>query len=296
MMIRSKLINIVLLFFLTQCLYAQDILKALESESVERSLPIIATFKGTHISIGHSVETRKKGALEISWMNRFWNRRIPQGQTTQTFAADKLNSRVGFDYSLSDRLTLGSGYVSGYRSVDAYGKYRIFYQENGKNAFPVSITALQKVVFRGKSSVGDMEVSDSDKFATISQLLLARKISKNFSVQIAPSFIYRGEERARENAASGRFALGFGGRYKVGNHVSIVSEYYYVPNPVEFIDTFGAFSLGTNWEISDLLLQFKLTNARNLAEDKTIIKTENNFNFRDGNLHFGFHATYFIQL
>lgn len=296
MMIRSKLISIVLLFFLTQCLYAQDILKALESESVERSLPIIATFKGTHISIGHSVETRKKGALEISWMNRFWNRRIPQGQTTQTFAADKLNSRVGFDYSLSDRFTLGSGYVSGYRSVDAYGKYRIFYQENGKNAFPVSITALQKVVFRGKSSIGDMEVSDSDKFATISQLLLARKISKNFSVQIAPSFIYRGEERARENVASGRFALGFGGRYKVGNHVSIVSEYYYVPNPVEFIDTFGAFSLGANWEISDLLLQFKLTNARNLAEDKTIIKTENNFNFRDGNLHFGFHATYFIQL
>jgi hypothetical protein len=295
-MIRSKLISIVLLFFLTQCLYAQDILKALESESVERSLPIIATFKGTHISIGHSVETRKKGALEISWMNRFWNRRIPQGQTTQTFAADKLNSRVGFDYSLSDRFTLGSGYVSGYRSVDAYGKYRIFYQENGKNAFPVSITALQKVVFRGKSSIGDMEVSDSDKFATISQLLLARKISKNFSVQIAPSFIYRGEERARENVASGRFALGFGGRYKVGNHVSIVSEYYYVPNPVEFIDTFGAFSLGANWEISDLLLQFKLTNARNLAEDKTIIKTENNFNFRDGNLHFGFHATYFIQL
>lgn len=296
MMIRSKLISIVLLFFLTQCLYAQDILKALESESVERSLPIIATFKGTHISIGHSVETRKKGALEISWMNRFWNRRIPQGQTTQTFAADKLNSRVGFDYSLSDRFTLGSGYVSGYRSVDAYGKYRIFYQENGKNAFPLSITALQKVVFRGKSSIGDMEVSDSDKFATISQLLLARKISKNFSVQIAPSFIYRGEERARENVASGRFALGFGGRYKVGNHVSIVSEYYYVPNPVEFIDTFGAFSLGANWEISDLLLQFKLTNARNLAEDKTIIKTENNFNFRDGNLHFGFHATYFIQL
>jgi hypothetical protein len=295
-MIRSKLISIVLLFFLTQCLYAQDILKALESESVERSLPIIATFKGTHISIGHSVETRKKGALEISWMNRFWNRRIPQGQTTQTFAADKLNSRVGFDYSLSDRFTLGSGYVSGYRSVDAYGKYRIFYQENGKNAFPLSITALQKVVFRGKSSIGDMEVSDSDKFATISQLLLARKISKNFSVQIAPSFIYRGEERARENVASGRFALGFGGRYKVGNHVSIVSEYYYVPNPVEFIDTFGAFSLGANWEISDLLLQFKLTNARNLAEDKTIIKTENNFNFRDGNLHFGFHATYFIQL
>jgi len=282
-----------------QVMNAQDILKDLEALAVEDSLPTIATFKGTHISIGHSVETRKKGSLEISWSNRFWNKPIPDSERVQTFVADKWNSRIGLDYSISDRLTIGTGYVTGYRSIDVYGKYRLFYQREGSSSFPFSITLFQNGVYRNKSSLEGLlidVVSNQNKFAVTSQLLIARKFSKNLSIQLAPSFIYRGEENELNGVESGRFALGIGGRYKLGNHVSIVSEYYYVPNPLEFVDTFGAFSLGANWEVSDLLLQFKLTNARNLVEDKFIIKTQNNFNFRDGNLHFGFGAVYFIQL
>lgn len=277
---------------------AQDILKELKAEKKDTSFATIATFKGAYISFGHSVETRNKGALEISWMNRFWNRPIPDSERVQTFVADKWNSRIGADYSISDRLTVGIGYATGYRSVDAYGKYRLFYQRDHENGFPLSITLLQKGVFRGLSSLEGLveNIPARNKLASITQLLLARKITRNFSLQVAPSFIFRGEEGLLEDEVSGRFAIGIGARYKVGNHVSVVSEYYAVPNRVEFIDTFGAFSLGANWEVSDLLLQFKLTNVRNFVEDKSIIKTENNFNFRDGNFHFGFQATYFIQL
>lgn len=284
---------------LVQFIHAQDILKALEAEAIEDTQPTIATFKGTRISIGNSVETRKKGSLEISWLNRFWNRPIPDDERVQTFVADKWNSRIGLDYSISDRLTVGAGYGTGYRSIDIYGKYRLFYQRDGSTKFPFSITIFQGGVYRNKSSLEGYlvdVVSNENKFAATTQLLIARKFSKNLSLQLAPSFIYRGEENELEGVPSSRFALGIGGRYKVSNHVSIVSEYYYVPNPLEFVDTFGAFSLGANWEVSDLLLQFKLTNARNLVEDKYIIKTQNNFNFRNGNLHFGFGAVYFIQL
>ena len=290
---------ILLFLCVAHCVKAQDILQKLEAVSVEDSLPTIATFKGTHISIGHSVETRKKGSLEISWMNRFWNRPLPTGETTtQTFAADRWNTRIGVDYSILDRLTVGAGYASEYESVDLYGKYRLFYQRDTGRKFPLSITLFQGGVFRDRSTLAGVsfEVPDSNKFASTTQLLIARKVDKNFSVQLAPSFIYRAEEELVENESTTRFALGFGARYKVGNHVSIVSEYYYVPNPFESIDTYGPFSIGANWEVSDLLLQFKLTNARDFVEDNAIIKTQNNFNFRDGNLHFGFQATYFIQL
>ncbi len=288
-----------------QGIYAQDILKDLEDETIEEPQPTIATFKGTHISIGHSVETRKKGVLEISSMNRFWNIPRSDSERSQAFAADKWNSRVGVDYGLSDRFTVGAGYATGYRSVDVYGKYRLFYQRDSGTKFPFSITLFQGGVYRGKSSFkglisqrasGDVEVPSRNKFASTTQLLIARKFSRNFSFQIAPTFIHRAEDKLAEDGNPNHFAIGFGGRYKVSNHVSIVSEYYYVANPVDFVDTYGAFSLGANWEVSDILLQFKLTNARNFVEDKFIIKTENNFNFKDGNLHFGFHATYFIQL
>ena len=288
-----------------QGIYAQDILKDLEAETVEDSQPTIATFKGTHISIGHSVETRKKGVLEISSMNRFWNRPIPDSERTQTFVVDEWNGRLGLDYGVSDRFTVGAGYGTGYKSIDVYGKYRLFYQRDSGTKFPFSITLFQGGVYRGKSSFKGMlyeapsvqkEVPSKNKFAATTQVLIARKISRNFSLQIAPTYVYRAEDKLADGGDSNHFAIGFGGRYKVSNHVSIVSEYYYVANPVDFVDTYGPFSLGANWELSDLLLQFKLTNARNLVEDKYIIKTENNFNFRDGNFHFGFHATYFIQL
>jgi len=88
------------------------------------------------------------------------------------------------------------------------------------------------------------------------------------------------------------FALGFGTRYKLGNHVSIASEYYYVANPVSGIHGFNPFALGVNWEVSDLILQFSLTNARSFDEATVITLTANNFNFNNGNLHIGVSATY----
>jgi opacity protein-like surface antigen len=299
MMNKSRLIIVFSFLVVGQAVQAQDIFEALESETAEQYQRTIATFKGTRISVGQSVETRQKGSLEIAWNNRFWNRPIADNERTQTFAADKWNSRIGIDYSLTDRFTAGIGYGTGYRSVDLSGKYRLFYQKEGKTKFPFSITLFQGGVFRGKSSLDRViegAVGTEDKFAATTQILIARKFSRNFSAQLAPSFIYRGEDNVIEGADTGRFALGFGARYKVSNHVSIVSEYYYVPSPITFIDTFGPFSLGANWEVSKLLLSFKLTNARNLVEDKFIVKSENNFNFRDGNLHFGFGAIYFLQL
>ena len=92
-----------------------------------------------------------------------------------------------------------------------------------------------------------------------------------------------------------QFAVGLGARYKVGRHVSIASEYYYIANPLESIQTYSPFSLGVNWELSDLMLQFKMTNTPNFVEEAFITRTRRNFNFKDGNFFFGFHATYFIQ-
>ena len=53
--------------------------------------------------------------------------------------------------------------------------------------------------------------------------------------------------------------------------------------------------IGVNWELSHLMLQFHVTNARNYAEDVFITQTTNNFNFKDPNLHFGFNATFVLH-
>lgn len=272
-----------------------DLLTRLDTEHKTIPYTTTATFKATHVSIGQSVETRKQGVLEIYAQNRFWNRPI---EKSQSFAADKINSRLGLDYSLTDRFTIGAGYATGYRSIDVLLKYRLFYQYNKEQKkFPFSITLFHRGVSRGKSTLGFSEGFDfGDGLVSISQVLIARKVTSNFSFQIAPTYIYKEEGNLIPAESANKLAIGFSGRYKVGRHVSIVSEYYYVANPFKTFDTYGPFSLGVNWEIADIILQFNLTNARHFIEDKFISTTINNFNFRDGNLHFGFHATYVFHL
>ncbi len=286
----------ILLFVLllgTAMSYAQDLLTKLDSIEQGQDLPTLATFKATRISIGHSVETRKKGVLQISSMNRFWNDTV---RSSQSFAADKWNARLGLEYGISDRITVGAAYGSGYQSIDAFFKYRWLRQQDTGKKFPFSLTVLQGAVYRNKATeilLGDLAFEDRLGFTT--QLLIARKFSPNFSLQLSPTFVHKAEDGLLSGESASRLALGIGGRYKVGPHVSVVSEYYYVPDPITVVETYGAFALGVNWEVSDVMLQFKLTNARNFVEDKFITKTVNNFNFRDGNLHFGFHFTYVIH-
>ena len=290
---KSNYILLVLLVCISPCLLAQNLLDKLNDERQDIDNYTMSTFKGTHISIGHSVETRKKNTLEVSFMSRYWN--IPNSNG-RSFVADRMGARFGLDYGISDRLTFGVGYGVGIPNgiMDSYLKYRLFRQtDNGKT--PFSVTLLQTASYRSDFVNGIESRSDfGNKLAFTSQVLIARKFSRNFSFQIAPTFIHRASSKSPLDDLN-HFAIGFGGRYKLGNHVSLVSEYYYLSNELESRETFGAFSLGVNWEVSKLMLQFKMTNNPFFNEDSFITQTTKNFNTNDGNFFFGFHATYHIQ-
>lgn len=284
--------------FMCMCLvqwsHAQDLEDLLEKENMApQSDYVMSTFKATRISIGHSVETRKKGALEISFMSRYWD--IPQEQSN-SFIADRMSARFGIDYAFTDRFTMGIGSAAPSGIFDAFFKYRLFQQEVNGNGSPFAVTFLQIGTHRSRQ-INGVEVRNDffDKTAFTTQLLIARKLTSNLSLQVAPTFIHRSSTRNPIDD-SNHFAIGFGGRYKVTNHVSVVSEYYYLANELVSRDTFGAFSLGANWEVGSVMLQFKMTNNPFFTEDSFITQTRSNFNFRDGNFFFGFQGTYYIQL
>lgn len=271
---------------------AQELLQTLEKEYPEAPQYAFATFKTTRIALGHSVETRKKGTMELSVFSRFWN--LPE--RTQSFVADRMNARFGISYALTDRWSTGFGASNLDGIFDGYLKYRLVEQRTDGKGSPVGITLLQNSSYRSIPNRG-INASDGfwDKLAFTSQLLIAKKFTPNFSMQLSPTFIHRNSSRAAEDP-NNHFAVGFGARYKVGGHVSITSEYYYLANPVNSFETFDPFALGVNWELTDLLLQFYLCNVGNIAEDAFITQTRNNFNFRDGNLYFGFNATFVLHL
>lgn len=297
-----KVINLLYIIALTLLVNfngnAQNLLDKLNKEFSKEPVNEIATFKTTRIGLSHSIETRKKGALEISMYNRYWNRK--QG-TTQSFLADEVNIRFGLDYAFSDNFTVGLGHSINDKITDGFVKYKFLRQKKNSKRKPFSMAFFQEVSYRdnnpnsGSYSFYNNNSSNSSSiYSFTSQLLIARKFNSKFSMQVSPTFITRNKDFANDQSRS-QFAMGFGARYKVGGHVSIVSEYYSVFNPLKLTKTYNPFMLGVNWEVSNLLLQFQMTNARNFAKDVFITQTTNNFNFHDGNFHFGFNATFVLQ-
>ncbi len=276
---------------------AQSLLTKLEKEYPTKPVNAIATFKTTRIGLGHSIETRKKGALEISLYSRYWNHK--EGNT-QRFLADEVSIRFGLDYAITDDFTIGAGYTNFNKVTDGFLKYKIIKQKRNTNKSPFSIVLFQGASIRknknATSGLYGSSTLDSNIYSFTSQVLIARKFNRKFSMQLTPTLINRNNS-ILEGQPKSQFALGFGARYKVGGHVSIVSEYFHVTNPVKSpIKTYNPFMVGVNWELSHLLLQFQITNARSFSEDTFITQTQNNFNFHDGNFHFGFNATFVLHL
>ena len=101
---------------------AQDLLDTLDKEYPDIPQYEISTFKTTRISIGQSIENRRKGVLQLMALNRYWNL---ADSNIQSFVADKASSRFAFEYAISDKLTTGGGWTTIEESYDAYLKYNV---------------------------------------------------------------------------------------------------------------------------------------------------------------------------
>lgn len=286
---------IFLIMFITSSINAQNLLEKLDKEFNVEEIDEIATFKTTRIGLSHSIETRKKGALQLSLYFRYWDTNAPSGQN---FLADKVSTRYGLDYAFTDNFTLGIGYTNYDKLVDGYFKYQLLKQTKDSNKRWFSLTLVQTISHQELTStiydVYESVTTSENSYAFVTQALFARKFNPNLSLQITPSFIYRNKNNENDDPTS-QFAIGIGGRHRLSKHTSFVSEYNYVLNSIDSIETYNTFLVGINWEVRNFIFQFHLTNARSFAEDLFLTKTTNNFNFRDPNLHFGFNTTYVIQ-
>lgn len=274
----------------------EDLLEKLEKEYPQTPTYELATFKTTRIGLGHSTELRKKGALEISLFNRFWNR---SENSEKNILPDEVGLRFGLNYAVTNNLTIGAGYANFDKISDAFLKYKILKQQKQSSKAPVSIVLFQGFSHRNKIDIerniyAEDDIINSDIYSFVSQLLIARKFNSNFSAQLSPTYILRNKNFLVDQPKN-QFALGFGARYKIGGHFSVVSEYYHTLNPVKTTTTKNPVMIGFNWELSHLLLQFQMTNTRHFTEDAFMTQTQNSFNFKDGNFHFGFNAIFVLH-
>ncbi len=291
----QKQMKYFLLSFFTIALYSkgfsQDLEAILDKESAGVSEVVLGTFNGTRLLNGHSVETRKEGVLEFMISHRFG--RLNSG-FDNLYGLDESNIRFGFEYGLTNDVTVALGRSSLGKTFDTYIKYRLLKQQTGEKAFPFSVTLFGSAVTPTiKDYAPDNKPSFSNRLVYTGQVLVAKKINPNLSFQFSPTFIHF-NTIPQPNDANDMVALGFGTRVKISKRVSVNGEYYYNLNPFESIDTKNSIALGIDIETGGHIFQLVFTNAVSMLEKGFI--TETTGGFFKGDIHFGFNISRAFQV
>jgi len=282
----KKLLLIICCVGLSTNLFSQDLEDILNDETEETTDVVRGTFKGTRIMNGHSVETREKGVLDFIISHRFG--RINDG-IDEFFGLDDSNIRFGLEYSITNDLVVAIGRSSFEKTYDGYVKYALLHQTEGVDEFPISLTLFTSAT---EKTLKDYDPDEKPTFVNrltySSQVLIARKFSPNFSVQLMPTYIHF---NTVPNTAdpNNMFAMGIGTRVKVSNRISMSGEYYYNFNPMESIDATNSLALGVGIETGGHVFQLIFTNSRSMFEKGFIAETTGEF--FNGDIHFGFNIS-----
>lgn len=272
------------LVILSLSAFAQDdLMKMLEEETKKNNTPeyTTATFKTTRIIQGHSVENVAPGVLDLRISHRFG---FINGGAYQLFGLDQATMRLGLDYGISKRWMIGIGRSTYQKQFDGFTKFKLLRQTTG--GMPFTTSAVASIMYKS------VKFDDPDRINYLTsnlfycgQLLIARKFSESFSLQVMPTMIHYNlaPEATDPNDI---FALGAGGRLKISKRVSINAEYYYQLPGYQLSGTKNSLSVGFDIETGGHVFQLNFTNSTGMTERSFISETTGNF--FEGDIHFGF--------
>ncbi|MCO6492413.1 MAG: hypothetical protein J5I98_28610 [Phaeodactylibacter sp.] len=269
------------LFFLSA--QENDLLSLIDEE--ERTEYVTAAFKTNRVIHGHSIENTAGGVLDVKIAHRFG--RLNTG-FFEFYGLDNAMARIGADYGITDQLTVGLGRNGFLNTFDGFLKYKFLRQSTGKKNMPVSAALLGTLEFRATKENPDPEGQASSRFAYTYQLLVGRKFSQSFSLQLMPTLVHR--NLVDFNEQNDVFAIGLGARQKITKRVALTLEYYYVPGdqlPSDDINRYyNSLAIGFDIETGGHVFQLHFTNSTSMVHRGFI--TETTGNWADGDIHFGF--------
>ena len=284
--------NVFALFFILMGagrLMAQDLLSQIE-DTTQKKEYVTAAFKSTRVIMTHSMEMLKPGVLDFRILHRFGN--INQG-IGEFFGLDDATIRLGLDYGISRNFTIGMGRGSYRKELDGFLKFRPLQQATGPGGSPFSLLLVGGVAVQtARWSGHKADESFTNRLAYYTQLIMGRKFSDAFTLQITPTLVHRNLVAAEDD--NNTFAIGTGGRIRLSRRVSLNVDHYTIFNKPKSFDTFFPLSVGFDIETGGHVFQLHFTNAIGMNERAILTETINRWG--NGDIQFGFNISRTFQL
>ncbi|MFN4257249.1 MAG: DUF5777 family beta-barrel protein [Saprospiraceae bacterium] len=290
---KKLLLSALAALFLAAPTFAQDDLLSLLGEE-ETTDYATASFKTNRVINGHSIENTAPGVLDFKISHRFGPLR--QG-VYDVFGLDAAEIRIGLDYGITPQLMVGFGRNSYEKTIDGFAKYKLLRQSTGKRYMPVTLTYLVDAqIVTEKFDDPDRDNKFSSRLFYTHQLLLGRKFSNAFSLQLMPTLVHRNLTLSPDDK-NDVFAIGAAGRFKLTKRVALNAEYYHVLPGQLVSDYENSLSIGFDIETGGHVFQLHFTNSAPMNYKSFITETSEPWfgkdadgNFFSG-IRFGFNVS-----
>lgn len=167
-----------------------------------------------------------KGTFEFDILHRFGT--IKNGYDDLWGLYAPSNIRIGFGYTPIDNLMIGVGLTKERMLWDFNAKYAILRE---RDQFPVSVTYYTNLAVDTRKNSTFKETSD--RFSYFHQLMVARKVTRDFSVQGSISFAHFNSVEGVTNTAGNKiskldndhYSFALLGRYKISDAFAFIANY-----------------------------------------------------------------------
>ncbi len=244
------------------------------------------SFKTNRIINMHSLENTAEGVLDMKISHRFGV--IDEG-IYDLFGMDQSTQRIGFDYGITNDLTVGFNRNSVKKALDGFFKYRLLRQSKGKINMPITLSLITSMaVETQKWADQTRDNKSSSRLFYTNQILIGRKFNDIFTLELAPTVVHRNLvlTKAEKNTV---LAMGIGGRIRLNRRTTFNAEYIYVL-PNQLGDAYkNSLSIGVDIETGGHVFQLHFTNSTSMSEYSYITQTEKNWG--KNAVRFGFNVS-----
>lgn len=257
----------------------------------KKAKPVKGTFGSVWLIDNQTVETPIKGTLEFDIQHRFGVVNNGSKDLWGFFAPS--NIRLGLNYAPIKKLFVGVGITKERMQIDLNAKYALLQQTDKK--MPVSISYYGNIVIDARDKSNFRE--GVHRLSYFNQLLIARKITKNFSAQVAPSFSWFNNVEAyvdskgviQKKMNNGHFAVAFLGRYKVTAKTAILINYDQPLTKHTTNNPHPNISFGLETTTSSHAFQVFAGNYYGIVQQSNNVYNQNDY--REGQFVIGFNMT-----
>lgn len=258
---------------------------------------VLATFKSTRNINFHTLEVLGKRTLDFRISHRFGE--FSTGSYNLYGIDGPANIRLGLEYSYDGRLMAGFGRSSYEKMLDGFLKYRLLRQTED-DKMPVSVTLVSSMFYTyqkdpNKSSTGiDKYEKTTSRLSYVNQVIVGRKFTPSFSLQIAPVMIhYNMVDQFTD--LNDMFMATVAGRMKISKRFALTGEYAYRINSYSKRNTYyNSLGFGFDIETGGHVFQLHVTNSFGIADNQFYPYTSSSW--KDNGMRIGFNVSRVFSL